>query len=85
MGCGTGSIREIALKTLKTLALDDLFTVLVTADDVVHPKPAPDTFLQCAEALGVVPEYCQVFEDGDSGLEAARAAGMIATDIRPYV
>jgi beta-phosphoglucomutase-like phosphatase (HAD superfamily) len=30
------------------------------------------------------PAYCKVFEDGGVGLEAARKAGMIATDIRPY-
>jgi len=28
---------------------------------------------------------CQVFEDGEIGLKAARDAGMIATDIRPYL
>jgi len=28
---------------------------------------------------------CQVFEDADAGLEAARRAGMLATDVRPVV
>jgi beta-phosphoglucomutase-like phosphatase (HAD superfamily) len=35
--------------------------------------------------MNVEPQYCQVFEDGDPGLEAAKSAGMIATDIREYV
>jgi beta-phosphoglucomutase-like phosphatase (HAD superfamily) len=33
----------------------------------------------------VPPAHCQVFEDGDPGLAAARAAGMLATDIRPWL
>jgi beta-phosphoglucomutase-like phosphatase (HAD superfamily) len=35
--------------------------------------------------MGVRPERCQVFEDGERGLEAARRAGMIATDVRPWL
>ena len=33
-------------------------------------------FLLAAERMGVAPEDCLVFEDGRSGLEAAKAAGM---------
>ena len=35
--------------------------------------------------MGVAPEYCQVFEDGDPGVQAGKAAGMIVTDIREYI
>jgi HAD superfamily hydrolase (TIGR01509 family) len=35
-------------------------------------------FLLAAERLGVAPEDCVVFEDGESGMQAARAAGMAA-------
>jgi beta-phosphoglucomutase-like phosphatase (HAD superfamily) len=31
------------------------------------------------------PQFCQVFEDGDPGLQAAKTAGMIATDIREFI
>ena len=41
-------------------------------------------FFAAAEKLNVAPEYCQVFEDGDYGLEGAVKAGMLATDIRKY-
>lgn len=50
-------------------------TVLVTADQVEHGKPAPDPFLLAAERLGVAPERCLVVEDAPAGLTAAEAAG----------
>ena len=56
--------------------------MIVTADDVTHAKPAPDIFLLAAERLGVAPDGCVVYEDGDPGLEAARRAGMRAVDVR---
>ena len=50
-------------------------SVLVTADDVVRGKPAPDPFLEAARRLGVDPKRCLVVEDAPAGLQAARAAG----------
>jgi len=50
-------------------------TVLVTVDDVLNGKPAPDPFLEAAARLGVAPGQCLVVEDAPMGLEAARAAG----------
>jgi HAD superfamily hydrolase (TIGR01509 family) len=41
--------------------------------------------LEVARRLGVEPARCQVFEDGELGLEAARRAGMMVTDVRPYL
>ena len=63
-------------------ALRELFSAVVTADDVENHKPAPDTFLLCAERMGIAPERCVVFEDADFGLQAARRAGMDAVDVR---
>lgn len=83
MGVGTGGGRDIIRRILQAIGLAGYFDVVVTAEDVALPKPAPDTWLLCAQRMGVPPRYCQVFEDGDLGLEAARLAGMIATDIRP--
>lgn len=85
MSIGTGSPREGSWKAIRTMGLDKYFEILVSKEDVPHPKPAPDTFLRCAEIMQAEPAGCQVFEDGDPGLKAARTAGMIATDIRPFV
>ncbi|HEX3044651.1 MAG TPA: beta-phosphoglucomutase family hydrolase [Bacillota bacterium] len=85
MALGTGEFREVAMVNIKAAGLDRYFDLIVTADDVTHSKPDPETFLKCARLMNVPPEACQVFEDGDPGLQAARRAGMIATDIRPYL
>lgn len=84
MAVGTGGHREAVEKTLEITGLLKYFDIIVTANDVKRHKPHPETFLRCAELMGVEPEYCEVFEDGDMGLEAAISAGMIATDVRGW-
>ncbi len=49
--------------------------VLVTVDDVLHGKPAPDPYLKAAERLGFDPKMCLVVEDAPKGLQSAQAAG----------
>ncbi|MBP7901709.1 MAG: HAD-IA family hydrolase [Spirochaetes bacterium] len=85
MSLGTGGRKDIAQMTMETVGLSKYFEIMVAAEDVIHHKPAPDTFLKCAELMGIEPRFCQVFEDGELGLQAARTAGMIATDVRPYL
>ena len=85
MGLGTGSTRDIAAKTLASAGIIGMFDIIITADDVKYHKPAPDTFLLCAERMGIEPEYCQVFEDADPGIKAAKGAGMMVTDVRDYI
>lgn len=82
MAVGTGSESAIAEALLTHLGLRHYFAAVVTADHVQHHKPAPDTFLLCAERIGVAPEKCIVFEDADFGLLAAKRAGMDAVDVR---
>jgi mannitol-1-/sugar-/sorbitol-6-phosphatase len=50
--------------------------VRVTAEDVSRSKPHPEGFLRAAELLGVEPADCIVFEDSETGIAAAHAAGM---------
>lgn len=84
MAVVSGSNRPNVERALQAAGLRDLFPVVLTADDGFLPKPAPDLFLEAARRLAVEPDLCQVFEDADSGLEAARCAGMLATDVRPF-
>ena len=72
----SGGSRYVVEKTLRLLDCSDWFDEVVTADDVVNGKPAPDIFLKAAEMLGVAPEKCLVIEDAPPGVIAAQAAGM---------
>jgi beta-phosphoglucomutase-like phosphatase (HAD superfamily) len=84
MAIGTGGHREAVEKTLEIIGLRQFFDLIVTANDVRKHKPHPETFLKCAELMNVASSDCEVFEDGDLGIEAARRAGMIATDVRGW-
>ncbi len=81
MAVGTGSIRSDAEMALQDLGVAQMFEGLVTADDVNHPKPHPETFLRCASIIKIEPQYCQVYEDSPKGVEAALAGGMKVTNI----
>lgn len=72
----SGGPRDIVHQTLKLTQLASLFRVVVTPEDVVFGKPAPDMFLLAAEKMGVAPRDCLVFEDAEPGIAAARTAGM---------
>ncbi len=82
MAVGTGCYTDMARRILAGISLDHYLPVVIGADQVENPKPAPDTFLLAAKKLGVKPEHCLVFEDADAGLVAAEAAGMAAVDVR---
>lgn len=76
MAIASGGPRDIVRRSLELAGLAPLFKAVVTADDVVHGKPAPDMFLLAAKLIGVAPERCLVFEDAEPGFKAAAAAGM---------
>ena len=45
-------------------------------DEVKRGKPAPDVYIDAARKLGVDASRCIVFEDSETGITAALAAGM---------
>ena len=66
---------------LDRLGIADRFDFVADACAVAHPKPAPDIFLACSTALDVAPRDCIAFEDAVAGIDAIRAAGMLAVGI----
>jgi len=62
----------------------ELFEVVVTADQVAEPKPAPDVYLRACELLGAPPERSIALEDSPTGVAAARAAGMFVIGIPSF-
>ena len=82
LGVATGGRTQFIRPLLEGLGVMDWFDALVTSDDVENPKPAPDTFLKAAALMGVPAEDCRAYEDTDLGMDAIRAAGMEAVDVR---
>lgn len=82
LAIATGGTQRVISRVLEHLQIRHLFEAVVTSEDVLRQKPAPDIFLEAARRLGVPPESCRAYEDTDLGLEAIRAAGMEAVDVR---
>jgi beta-phosphoglucomutase-like phosphatase (HAD superfamily) len=82
MAVASGGTRRVIEIVLNHLGIRDLFAAVVTNEDVKRQKPAPDIFLEAARRLGVPPQHWRAYEDTDLGLEAIRAAGMEAVDVR---
>ncbi|HVW98438.1 MAG TPA: beta-phosphoglucomutase [Mucilaginibacter sp.] len=71
-----GSASKNSTTILNKIDLADLFDVIIDGNHVSKAKPDPEVFLKGAEALGVSPSACIVFEDAIAGVEAAINGGM---------
>ena len=85
MAVVSGGTKKNVIESLRVICIEDYFKVIITTDDNLKPKPAPDKFLEAAKIMNIDPVYCQVFEDGDPGIIAAKNAGMFVTDVRKYL
>ena len=84
VGLASNSRRAFVELVVRSAGLLDRFAVVVTGDDVAHPKPAPDIYLEACRRLGADPGRCVALEDSPTGIAAARAAGMRVVGV-PYL
>jgi HAD superfamily hydrolase (TIGR01509 family) len=82
LAVASGGTHQIIEQVLARLGIRQLFQAIVTSEDVLRQKPAPDIFLEAARRIGVPPQFCRAYEDTDLGMQAIRAAGMEAMDVR---
>lgn len=77
--CGIVSASKNCRRILRSAGIETLFDARVDGMDAetlgLPGKPAPDTFLKCAEILGTSPAQCAVVEDALSGVQAAVRGG----------
>ncbi|MCL1792421.1 MAG: HAD family phosphatase [Oscillospiraceae bacterium] len=73
------SIGVIATGDAKKNAKHPLY--VISGTDVKNKKPDPEIFLKAAETAGISPEYALVVEDAVSGVQAAKAAGMVCAAV----
>lgn len=76
MGVATSSHHERMYQMLERVGIASSFTNFITAHDVNKGKPDPEPYLKMAEKLQIAPANCIVFEDANSGIQSAVAAGM---------
>jgi beta-phosphoglucomutase len=71
-----GSASKNAPLIIERLKLEAYFDAIIDGNKVSNAKPDPEVFLKGAEALGVQPSECVVFEDAAAGVEAALNGNM---------
>jgi len=71
-----GSASKNSMTILEKIGITDMFDAVIDGNKVSKAKPDPEVFLAGAQALGVEPEECVVFEDAIAGVEAAIAGDM---------
>ena len=76
IGLATNSPSEIIPVVLNKLDISHLFDAVCSADFVKKTKPEPAIYCETAKKLNVEPQNCIVFEDSNSGMLAAKTAGM---------
>ena len=81
LAVASSSPRRLILAVLDRFDLRPHFAAIVSGEEVLQPKPAPDIFVRAAADLGVPPGECAVFEDSFAGVSAGRAAGMFVVAV----
>jgi beta-phosphoglucomutase len=76
-----GSASKNAQLILDKLNITHLFDAIIDGNVVQNSKPHPEVFLRGAEAVGLQPSQCLVFEDALAGIQAAHNGGMKAVGI----
>jgi len=76
LGLASSSPVSLIKTALDAAGLGDAFEVVLSTEDVLAGKPAPDVYLAVAERLGVDPAHCVAIEDSSNGVRSAAAAGM---------
>lgn len=76
IGLATNAPLRVAHAVLEKLQVRDLFDAVHSSEFETQGKPHPAVYLTSAKNLGVSPEHCIAIEDSQSGLKAAKEAGM---------
>ena len=78
---GLASVSKNVFTVVHQLQAADYFDVIVDPAKLQKGKPDPEIFMTAAESLGVPYRNCVGVEDAESGVDAIRAAGMLAVGV----
>lgn len=80
----SNSARAFLDLVLESSGMADRFAITVAGDEVAHPKPAPDIYLEACRRLHADPARSVGLEDSPTGAQAAKAAGLTVIGV-PYI
>ena len=75
LGLASNSIRESIKVMLSKSNLLDYMDTVVSAEDVVYPKPDPEIYIKAMKQLDLSPDECLIVEDNENGIKSAKASG----------
>ena len=81
IGLASNSPARLVELALEVSGMAGRFDSVLTADQVAHPKPAPDIYLESCRRLGAAPENAVALEDSPTGVAAALAAGLFVIGV----
>lgn len=74
----SSSSRAMINKKMKRAKITNSFNIIVSGEDVILGKPAPDIFIEASRILNIDPKNCVVLEDSPVGIMAAKRAQMVS-------
>jgi HAD superfamily hydrolase (TIGR01509 family) len=77
----SNSVRKTVDEMMRTADLACFFDLTLSNEDIRHPKPHPEIYLEAAKRLNVQPDRCLVVEDNANGIRSAKAAGMHVVEV----
>ena len=75
IACGSNSVRDSIKTMLEKSNLIQYMEQVVSAQDVLEPKPSPEMYQKIIFDFGLKPEECLIVEDNENGIKAAKASG----------
>jgi len=81
LAIGSSGVRPNLDLTVAECGLAGRFAAIASVEDIRRGKPDPEVFLVAAAGAGGTPARSVVFEDAPVGIEAAKAAGMLAVGV----
>jgi HAD superfamily hydrolase (TIGR01509 family) len=81
LAIGSSGVLPNLQLTVEACGLSGRFAAIASLEDIQRGKPDPQVFLVAARKVGIPPSACVVFEDATVGIQAAKAAGMLAIGV----
>lgn len=79
-----GSSSRNAPEIIEKLGIGQYIDACICGKDIMRAKPDPEIFLKAAKKICITGKLCLVIEDSESGIEAAKRAGMRTLGVGMY-